>query len=259
MARGAVRGLIVVNMLGDLSGKTVLITGASRGIGAASARAAAALGAEVICHGAKPSKHLTAIAKATKGREFTCDLRDEQQLVDKTNELLSSLESLDGLVNCAGTLQTMPLNETSFSDYQQALALHLAAPSLLGALCSERLIAAGGAIVNVSSVRSNPMLTSTRSAPYCTMKAAVDNLSRIQAKEYAPRVRANTVSPGWVETEMSRSWNSASRKQASSNLLQRVAEAKEIAAVICFLLSDSASFITGQNIFVDGGYGLAGK
>lgn len=241
----------------SLEGKTLLITGSSRGIGAATARAAYKLGARVICHGSKASDSLRSTKEEVAGQMWICDLQDEEEIRREAAKLLPI--NLDGLVNCAGTLIPVDLDQTSFADYEEALHIHLAAPSLLGSLFSETLKKNNGSIVNVSSVRSEAMLTSTRSAPYCTMKSALHNLTCIQAKEYSPSVRANTISPGWVETEMSLAWNEASRRQATSNLLGRVARSEEIAAAICFLLSDNAGFITGQNLFVDGGYGLQGK
>jgi 3-oxoacyl-[acyl-carrier protein] reductase len=246
-------------VLNDLSKKVILITGSSRGIGEATARIASSLGARVICHGSKMSARLQSVASDIHGDIFACNLKDEDELLEKTAKLTSSLGRLDGLVNCAGTLLPVDLDKTTFNDYDEAMRIHLAAPSILSAMLSDVLAENEGSIVNVASVRSNPMLTSTRSAPYCTMKAGLHNLTCIQAKEYSPKVRVNTVSPGWTKTEMSRSWNETSRNQASSNLLKRAAQPEEIAAVICFLLSDAASFITGQNIFVDGGYGLYGK
>jgi 3alpha(or 20beta)-hydroxysteroid dehydrogenase len=245
--------------MSDLSGKTILITGSSRGIGKAVAQEAQALGAEVICHGSKPSEALEQTARDLQARTVIFNAYDELELRNAIRSLRAELHELDGLVSCAGTLIPVDLDQTSFLDYQEALQIHLATPSILASLLSGPLRQAGGAIVNVASVRSEPMLTSIRSAPYCTMKSAIHNLTCIQAKEYGPLVRANTVSPGWVETEMASAWNEQSRRQASDNLLERVAQANEVAAAILFLLSDSASFITGQNLFVDGGYGLAGK
>ena len=242
-----------------MSGKTILVTGSSRGIGKSVAGLAHSLGAEVICHGSRTSDALAETAGDLGARTIVFDAYDEQSLRNSAGELRAELAGLDGLVSCAGTLIPVALNQTTFADYQEAMQIHLAAPSVLASIMSEHLKRRRGAIVNVASVRSEPMLTSVRSAPYCTMKSAIHNLSCIQAKEYGPEVRANTVSPGWVETEMAQSWNEQSRLQASSNLLERVARVEDIAAAVCFLLSDSAGFITGQNLFVDGGYGLAGK
>lgn len=241
----------------DLSGKTILVTGSSRGIGASVASLAFDKGARVICHGSTHSTQLQDICERLGAQSLVCNLRDEQQTQMAFQEL--ELQRLDGLVNSAGTLIPLELDDTKYSDYQEAMEIHLAAPSLVGSLSYPLLKESGGSIVNVSSVRSEPSLTSVRSAPYCTMKSALHNLTCVQAKQYGPKVRCNTVSPGWVETDMAAAWNQQSRDQASANLLERIAAPEEVASAICFLLSDEASFITAQNLFVDGGYALAGK
>lgn len=85
------------------------------------------------------------------------------------------------------------------------------------------------------------------------------NLTSTLAKEYAPDIAVNAVSPGFTNTEMAKTWSEAVWKQVRQSLLNRVAEPKEIGEVIAFLLSDRASFINGQTILVDGGYSIAGK
>lgn len=112
-----------------------------------------------------------------------------------------------------------------------------------------------GAIVNVSSIRGIASTSTVHAMPYSASKAAVTLFSAVLAKEVAPAVRVNSVSPGFTNTKQSSvERNSAPGSEASKSLLGRAAHPKEIAEVILFLLSDRASYIVGQDIIVDGGY-----
>jgi NAD(P)-dependent dehydrogenase (short-subunit alcohol dehydrogenase family) len=116
-----------------------------------------------------------------------------------------------------------------------------------------------GSIANVSSIRGINQLVSNRGMSYSISKVSVTGLTSALAKEFAPVIRVNAVAPGFTNTDMAKTWNDSVRKQANSALLGRVAEPKEIAAALLFLISDDSSFVTGQTLIVDGGYGLAGK
>ena len=114
-----------------------------------------------------------------------------------------------------------------------------------------------GRIVNIASIRGYG-ITSSRAA-YSTSKAAIMNLTCTLAKEYAPMIAVNAVSPGFTRTDMAKTWSEQVWEQVKTSLLNRVGEPEEIAEAICFLASEKASFITGQSILVDGGYSIAGK
>jgi len=114
-----------------------------------------------------------------------------------------------------------------------------------------------GRIVNIASIRGYG-ITSSRAA-YSTSKAAIMNLTCTLAKEYAPTIAVNAVSPGFTRTDMAKTWSEAVWNQVKTSLLNRVAEPEEIAEAICFLASEKASCITGQSLLVDGGYSISGK
>lgn len=94
---------------------------------------------------------------------------------------------------------------------------------------------------------------------YSASKAAVINLTSALAKEFAPIIRVNAVAPGFTQTDMTKTFNEATWKKVETALLGRIAQPDEIAEALLFLLSDRASFITGQTLTVDGGYEIAGK
>lgn len=114
-----------------------------------------------------------------------------------------------------------------------------------------------GSIVTIASVRGFPQ-ASGRPA-YAATKAAIIALTASLAKEFAPDIRVNSVAPGFTETDMAKTWAPDVRKLSEQSLLGRLAQPSEIAEAVAFLLSDRASFMTGQTMLVDGGYMLAGR
>jgi 3-oxoacyl-[acyl-carrier protein] reductase len=110
-----------------------------------------------------------------------------------------------------------------------------------------------GRIVNISSVRGHSTGAGIFNTPYSTSKAAIRNLSISLAKEFAPFIAVNSVSPGFTNTDFAKTWNEQVWKVVNSSLVGRIGEPKEIGELLCFLVSDKASFITGQDFVVDGG------
>jgi 3-oxoacyl-[acyl-carrier protein] reductase len=111
----------------------------------------------------------------------------------------------------------------------------------------------GGRIVTVSSIRGRDNLASPEVTGYSAAKAALENVTVSFAKALAPTITVNSVAPGFVMTDMAETWSDEVRKEVRANLLGRAGEPEEIAALLSFLVSDSASFITGQTILADGG------
>ena len=116
-----------------------------------------------------------------------------------------------------------------------------------------------GRIVNIASSRGHSITTNAKNMTYSVAKAGVINLTAALAKEYAPYISVNAVSPSFTLTDMSNTWSDEIRQKVKTNLLGRAAKPAEIAEVILFLSSDKASFINGQTILVDGGYSISGK
>lgn len=237
-----------------LKDKVVLVTGSSRGIGAATARLAKAYGADVILHGKEEGDELAALAEELGSRYIVCDVVDEAAV--KT--AVQNIEKVDVLVNCAGISISRPFIEASDEDWLEIFKVNvLGTVHFCKAVIPLMQKNAYGRIVNIASIRGYG--TTSGSPAYSASKAAIINLTATLAKEYAPTIAVNAIAPGFTNTAMAKSWNDKVWAQVKQSLLGRVAEPKEIGEVICFLASDKASFVTGQTLLVDGGYSIAGK
>jgi len=241
-----------------LENKTILITGSSRGIGEATARLAKKYGATVILHGKEKSEKLLQLAKELEAHFIVADVRDTASVEEGLNTILSQGKKIDILVNCAGIT-----NPKSFMDFTDTEWEEIFDVNVMGTVRFCRALIPhmqknnSGKIVNIASIRGYGT-TSGRTA-YSATKAAIINVTASLAKELAPSIRVNAVSPGFTQTDMSSTWSDKVWEQAKSSLLGRVGNPSEIAEAILFLASDKSSFIVGQTILVDGGYSIAGK
>lgn len=239
--------------------KTILITGSSRGIGKAVARLAAEQGYRVIVHGRTDSTELNLLHKELDGsRKTFFDIADKQA----TQEAIAKLGQVDILVNNAGMGKA---GLTDVSEVNDDQALNEYRVNVLGTLhCIQAVIPSmvkngSGSIINVSSLKGHYHLTSLSSLTYGVTKAGVIALTQALAKAY-PAVRFNSVSPGYVQTDMAKSWVPATFDRIKQGTLAgRIAQPEEIASAIMFLASDQSSYMTGADLLVDGGYNLKGK
>ncbi len=241
-----------------LQGKTILITGSSSGIGAATAKLAKQYGAEVILHGKTDSDELKALAKELDCTYIFCDVSDKVAVEAEVSRILSKTKKIDCLVNCAGIASREKFLESTDESW-----LNIFKVNVLGTVHFCQAVIPGmqkqnhGRIVNIASIRANANTTSRPA--YGASKAAIVNLTASMAKEFAPDICINAVSPGFTETPMAKIWDEKVWEQVKTALLKRVGQPNEIAEAILFLASDKASFITGQTIIVDGGYSISGK
>jgi NAD(P)-dependent dehydrogenase (short-subunit alcohol dehydrogenase family) len=246
----------------DLANKRVIVTGASSGIGRAAARLFLGKSARVALIGRnRPSLESTAAGFLERGRAFavTADLSDEQQTESAFDKAAEQVEGIDILVNAAGILKSGDIEKTSLAFWDETMNINLRSVFHLMKLAVPHLERSRGNIVNVSSV------TGLRAFPgvlaYCVSKAAVDQLTRCTALELAPKgIRVNAVNPGVVETDLHRSggmteeaYTKFLEHSKSTHPLGRIGQSEEIAELICFLASDSAGWITGATISIDGG------
>lgn len=239
--------------------KTILVTGSSRGIGKAVAMLAASKGYEVIVHGATDSEELSKTHKEIPGsKKVHFDVSDKKAV----DAAISDVGKIDVLVNNAGIGKAGITDVSQVSDEQ---ALKEYSVNVLGPLhCIQAVLPGmvergGGSIVSVSSLKGHYNLTTLSSLSYGLSKAAVIALTQALAKAY-PTVRFNSVSPGYVMTDMSKDWPPETFDMINqTTLMERISQPEEIAAAILFLASDDASYITGTDLLADGGYALQGK
>jgi 3-oxoacyl-[acyl-carrier protein] reductase len=245
--------------MNNLKGKTALVTGASRGIGRASALALAQAGAQVLVHYSSSEKEADAVvAEIRKGggkaEKVAADLRKP----DGTHTLAKQVRAivgdrLDILVANAGVSKSATIEDTTVEDFDNLFAVNVRAPfflvqQLLPALCK------GSNIILTSSLAAHASV-GTLSA-YAATKGAVDTLVKHFATALGPRgIRVNAVAPGVVETDMSNFAKTDAGREYTLGMqaLKRLAQPDDIAPVVAFLASDDARWVTGHTIHVDGG------
>lgn len=247
----------------EFANKVVLVTGATSGIGRASALRFAAAGAELAAVGRNPETlaRLSEQLKARVGRTFTlrADLSIEADVDRVVSQTVEHFGGIDILVNAAGHVSSGTIENTAMAAWDAMLNINLRAVFLLMQNATPSLTERGGNIVNVSSV------TGLRAFPgvlaYCVSKAGVDQLTRCAALELAAKgVRVNAVNPGVVVTEIHRRGGMNDEQYAAflehskgTHPLGRVGSAEEVAELIFFLASSRASWITGATYSIDGG------
>ncbi|XP_062563769.1 3-oxoacyl-[acyl-carrier-protein] reductase FabG-like [Armigeres subalbatus] len=248
----------------DFTGKVVLITGASSGIGAATAKYFTDLGASVVLTGRnadnlnKVGAECEAVGKQ-KPFLLVADVTNSDDNTRVINETLKKFGKLDVLVNNAGKGLAGSIENTSVEQFDDIMNTNVRGVYHLTMLAVPHLIKSKGNIVNVSSVAG------TRSFPnalaYCISKAALDQFTRCVALELAPKqVRVNSVNPAVIVTDFHNRVGMSAEAYAAylksceqTHALGRVGQAAEVAAAIAFLAGDTASFITGTCLCVDGG------
>lgn len=249
-----------------MQGKVAIVTGASSGIGRATALVLANKGTTVVGVG-RNEKELQALSQevvSKKGsvRPHLADVREMSQLDRIVSETIHNHGQIDVLVNSAGIIGNGTLENTTVDDWDKMMNVNLRSVFLLSQKCVPHLIEREGNIVNVSSVAG------TRSFPnvlaYCVSKAAIDQLTRCSALELAAqKVRVNAVNPGVVVTNIHKrggmddeAYNAFLERSRETHPIGRVGKPEEVAELIYFLASDKAGWITGATYEIDGGRGL---
>ncbi len=249
-------------MPGALAGRVVLVTGSSRGIGAAIAAKAAAEGANVAVHynqaedGALRTVEL-ARAAGVEAEAFRADLANGRQAEGLVEQAIERFGRLDGLVNNAGRTQIGPFLELSAEEWNLVLATDLSASFHTCRAALPSMVDRGsGTIVNICSRLGQMGIPET--AAYSAAKAGLIGLTRSLAREFGPRgIRINAVAPGVVVTDMTADLvNSETGKQRMRDMpLGRFGQPEEIADAVIFLLSDASSLFLGQTLNPNsGGY-----
>jgi NAD(P)-dependent dehydrogenase (short-subunit alcohol dehydrogenase family) len=239
----------------DLTGRTAIITGASRGIGLAIARELAQAGANVVLT-SRRQENADAAAAQVGGNALgvaahAAEDVAAQHCIDIT---LDRFGSVDILINNAGTNPAFgPLIDQDHARFAKIFDINLWAPLLWTSLAVKAWMGEhGGAIVNTASVGG--MHTSPNLGLYDASKAALIHVTKQLALELSPRVRVNAICPGVVRTRLAEAlWKDYEQALSASTALGRIGEPADVAAAVAFLVSDAASWITGEAMVIDGG------
>lgn len=247
--------------MSDMSGKVALITGSARGQGLAMAQLFAKKGAAVVlCDVLEEEGRAAAQALVEQGAEarfFAHDVSSQASWQSLMDEVMAWKSRLDVLVNNAGIVKRKNIATYTLADWQDVLNVNLTG-AFLGIQAAAPLMkaAGGGAIVNIGS---NSAFAGHPDVAYAVSKWGMRGLTRSAAMELATaRIRVNCVCPGVVVTDINRN---APHLQGLLNLtpLGRAAEPSEVASVVCFLASEDAAMVTGEEILIDGGFTNGGS
>ncbi|EHK74914.1 cyclopentanol dehydrogenase [Sinorhizobium meliloti CCNWSX0020] len=247
--------------MSDMNGKVALITGSARGQGLAMAQLFAKKGAAVVLCDVLEKEGRTAVealsADGFEARFFVHDVSSETSWQRLMEDIIAWKGRLDILVNNAGIVKRKNIATYALSDWQDVLNVNLTGAFLgIQAAAKHMQAAGGGAIVNIGS---NSAFAGHPDVAYAVSKWGMRGLTRSAAMEFASsRIRVNCVCPGVVVTDINRN---APHLQGLLNLtpLSRAAEPSEVASVVCFLASEDAAMVTGEEILVDGGFTNGGS
>lgn len=236
-----------------LNGSVIVVTGASSGIGQGCVDVLCDNGATVVGFDVQESGK-----QAERYKHFLVDVRDEVSVNKTLDEVEAQYSKIDALVNCAGIYSSeKPFYEMSLEEWNKVLSINITGTFLMSKCVGQRMIKnEKGKIVNISCIRSR--IFRPNMAEYAASKGGVVALTSAMALDLAPyNIQVNSVAPGFTYTDMTKeSFDDPAVLKYSNSLIPmaKIADPKEIAKVVLFLLSDLSAYITGETIFVDGGF-----
>ncbi len=243
-------------------GKSALITGGGRGIGATTTLLMLAEGGSVGVIDMNPD-HLAKVTETARARgyqlkTFLADVSKKDQVQRAVDSFVKEFGRIDILVNNAGISVPRPFLEKTVEDWIRTLEVNLIGVFLCAQAAAKYMLnQKSGKIINISSIRGIDHCGREGIMDYSAAKGGVINLTKTMAKELAPHINVNVVAPGHTLTEMTAPLPDAVKKvMIEGSYLKRMAQPEDISKAILFLASDDANFITGQMLLVDGGFSL---
>lgn len=242
-----------------LSGKTAIVTGGTRGIGKEIALQLARKGADIAVLATQRSKEADAVigeitAMGRRAVFFACNIAEEQQVIDTVAEVIRHFQRIDILINNAGITQDKLLIQMEEEAFDRVIDVNLKGCFHMLKTCMRLFIKQRyGRIVNISSVVG--MMGNAGQANYAASKAGIIGLTKSIAKEYAGKgITCNAVAPGYIQTEMTSVLSEQATQAILSQIPQkRLGRPEDVANLVCFLVQEETSYITGEVIRVDGG------
>lgn len=242
----------------SLGGKTILVTGASSGIGKAIAIECAKMGAKVVVTGRNETRlqETHTLLEGDQPDYIVADLSVNEDVVRVSKEL----STLNGLVNCAGLTKVAPFPFATRDSFEEVMNVNFFAPTeLTRLLVKSKKIGKGSSIVFISSV-SGVYCSAVAGSIYSSSKGAINGLAKAMALDLAPKgIRVNCVNPGMIDTHIF-SEGKITQEQLKEDTerypLKRYGKPEEVAYAVIYLLSDASSWTTGSNLLIDGGYTL---
>lgn len=241
--------------MGVLDGRRILITGAARGLGLGIAERFDEEGAKLALLDYNEPE-LQSAARKIGALACCCDISDVDEVNESIATAIELLGGLDGVVNAAGVVVARSFEETTADDWNRVLGINLLGPVNVVRAALPALKAAGNAtVVNVASVTGYQ--PTVMSSAYSASKAGLMMFTKSVAMEFGPGIRANTICPGLIKTEMSRYvWEDPAmlERVTQGYALKRIGVPEDIANAAVYLSSDQSSYVTGTEISVDGGW-----
>lgn len=246
----------------SLVDKSALVTGAGSGIGQAIAVAFASIGADVVINDINEKSCLITQDRVQKlGRKGiiqVCDVSDEESVSKMVDKAIEQIGKIDILVNNAGVIVRKSVFETKVEEWDKIMSVNLKGAFLCSKHIAKRMVEKGvsGRIINISSIMGAVALPPR--AAYCASKGGIIALTNDLAAEFAEhKINVNAIGPGWVLTNLTEKY--FAQEDVKNYLLDRVplkrfGTTSDVANLACFLASDLASYMTGQTIFLDGGW-----
>ncbi|MHC9045599.1 SDR family oxidoreductase [Microbacterium saperdae] len=252
----------MTHSLFSLRGRTALITGSTRGIGAALAEGLARAGADIVLNGTTVEGVEAAVARLratvpdvrVSGRAF--DITDDVAVEAAVAAIEAEHDPVDILVNNAGIQHRVPMVDLDVADWDRVVAVNLTAPFLVGRAVARRMLTRGaGKIINICSIQTD--LARPSIAPYTATKGGLRNLTRAMTAEWASQgLQINGIAPGYIRTEMTQALIDDPAFNAwvvGRTPAERWGEVQDLIGPAVWLASDASAYVNGQVVFVDGG------